>query len=550
MLSSLIRKIHQLQADPVLRRWLIGRALGRWPGEPAFTPHRPLYLDDLLPLKPESPSHDFTGSLHSQPAEPLTLELAGETVHVEMGSEAKLFQRPFDDIEALLSLHRFSWISSSTDPAWVGVLWRAWREEFSVPSASLAWHPYTVGERAVNILRFARRYGLPGPPEETLSVLAAHVSAIADRLEYFGDHHTSNHLANNGRGLFVLGLELNLAKATDLGVRILLEEAKRLFTPTGLLREGSSHYHLLYLRLYETAAKAAEQAGRPEAPALRAISVKAREAAQMLVLPGGLPLIGDISPDIPPATLLALLDVGPGVDIPSRCCDGWLRFQSDSWSGLWHASPEGFSHMPGHGHQDTGGFELHFEDEPVFIDPGRSSYGERGEAALYRSAMMHNALMMDGKAPFPTNRPYYDDAFRRRIGGPQLELSATQGGVTLTHHGFARFPHGGRHRRSWMFDGPRMTLQDTLEGRGRTSVNRTLITPLAPEPANGGIVLRGRKAIYTIDTGDDGVTIEPVTSWRAYGRGEPAHALRIKRNAPLPFKGSITLEAVANAARE
>ena len=36
--------------DPILRCWLVGRALGRFPGEPPFTAHHPPYLSDALPL--------------------------------------------------------------------------------------------------------------------------------------------------------------------------------------------------------------------------------------------------------------------------------------------------------------------------------------------------------------------------------------------------------------------------------------------------------------------------------------------------------------------
>jgi hypothetical protein len=502
----------------------------------------------MLPLRLESPSHNFKELQHATPIGPVILELVGEKISINVGDEAALFKRSFNDVETLLSLHRFAWIFSLADPAWVGVLWRAWLHEFSTPSDSMAWHPYTAAERAVNILGFARRHGLPNPGHETLSVLAAHAPAIAARLEYFGDHHTSNHLANNGRGLFLLGLELGLAGATNIGAQILIEEAKRLFTPSGLLREGSSHYHLLYLRLYETAANVAETAQRPEALELRSIAVKARKMAHMLMLPGGLPLIGDISPDISPAALMTKLNLAPEPETPCHSGDGWLRFQNGPWTGLWHGSPQGFSHMPGHGHQDTGGFELHFEDEPVFIDPGRGSYGEQGEAALYRSTTMHNALMLDGKDTFPPNRPYYDDSFCRLVAGPPPELLATQGGVTLSHYGFARFAHGGKHRRSWLFDGYRMTLQDTLEGRGRASVSRTLITPLAPEQVNNAIVLRGSKATYKIEASEGEITIESVTRWRAYAQGEPAYAIRIKKYTSLPFEGTLILEAMADVA--
>ncbi|NQU55629.1 MAG: heparinase II/III-family protein [Rhodospirillales bacterium] len=546
MLSKLIRKARQLQGDPVLRRWLVGRLLGRWSGAPDFRPHRPPYLQGLLPLGLEAPVHDVKELPAAKPQGPLVLELAGQSLKLEPGDETDLFKRRFDDVETLLSLHRFAWLSDTIELAWVSALWRAWLEGFAQPSEDWPWHPYTASERAVNILGFARRHGLPGPVDETTAALAAHAPAIAAGLEYFGDHHTSNHLANNGRGLLMLGLALGLPRAANLGARILVEEAKRIFTPSGLLREGSSHYHLLCLRLYESAADATAQAGRPEAQVLKAVAAKARTAAQaFLMLPGGLPLIGDISPDICPAALLAALDLEAVTG--SSQGDGWLRFAQGPWSGLWHAAPEGFCHMPGHGHQDTGGFELHYEDEPVFIDPGRGSYGEHGEAARYRSTAMHNALMLDGADAFAPNRPYYDENFRRLVAGPAPELALTEDGVRLSHHGFCRFAHGGLHARAWHFDGRRMTLQDSLEGRGHATITRTLITPLKPEAIGQRIVIRGKQATYTLDAGDDEITLAPVTRWQAYGRGAPAHALCIKRKASLPFAGTITLEAAANA---
>lgn len=543
MLSSLIRKVRQVQADPVLRTWLLGRAIGRWSGESAFVPHHPPYLDGMLPLAMEVPTCEFSELSETKPIGPVAIELAGGTIHLEPGQEAGLFHRSFADVETLLSLHRFAFLDGSFDPAWAGVLWQAWLKDFAVPNGDWPWHPYTASERANNVLAFARRHGLPGPFDETLSVLAAHAQVIADRLEYFGDHHTSNHLANNGRGLLVLGTELGLPRAGDLGARILLHEAERIFTPSGLLREGSSHYHMLYLRLYETAAAMAENVARSEAGDLRYIADTARQAANVLMLPGGMALIGDISPDITPAALLEIVDVKSLTEVPVMPADGWLRYDHGLWSGLWHAAPGGFSHMPGHGHNDCGSFELHYEDEPVFVDPGRGAYGEKGEAALYRSARMHNGVTVDGAEPFPPNRPYYDEKFRRKIGGKPPELSSSASGVTLKHQGFMRLSRLGNHERSWRFDGPSMALTDSLEGRGSVTITRTLITPLDVERVSDDIRLKGKRATYVLIAGGADITIEPVTRWFAYGRGKPAHAIRFNALASLPFSGAITLEA-------
>ena len=544
MLSSVIRKINQIQSDPVLRQWLWGRALGRWPGEPSYTPHRPPYLDGLLPLEKENPTGFFRSLPSHTPENNIVIELAGQKIEIAPGEEEALFQTSYEDIETLLSVHRFAWMTTGRpiDPAWVQAIWQAWRKSFGEPSGNWAWHPYTASERASNILNFARRYGLPGSLQDTMNVLAGHARAIAARLEYFGDHHTSNHLANNGHGLYGIGVTLGMENATEMGLKILLNEAQRIFRPSGILREGSSHYQLLLLRLYENAAGLAADHHRSEARELRGIAERLRKAASALMLPGGLPLIGDISPDIPPDTLLAALDLKAGRVSENLIDDGWLRFDDGLWSGLWHASPEGFSHMPGHGHQDMGSFELHYRNEPVFIDPGRGTYGEEGDAALYRSADVHNGLTINGKDPYPPNRPYYSETFRRHVVGHQPRLKRSENGVSLLHHPFSRIIPGISHFRKWTFESHTMSLVDALTGAGRCEVTRRLVTPLNVEMTQGGVLLTGRTRQYRITCEGAKILLIPVTRWRAYAQGEPAHMIEISGMEKLPYEGILKVE--------
>ena len=152
MFEGAARKLQQVAQDPVLRQWLAGRLLGRWPGEPAFTPHRPPYLDGSLPLAGETADSPvpFPTLDAGLPETPLVLSLPGEDVRVDPGGEAALFERSFADTETLLALHRFAWVPlQDPDPAWAGALWRAWAERFSTPGEGWPWHPYTAAERAV-----------------------------------------------------------------------------------------------------------------------------------------------------------------------------------------------------------------------------------------------------------------------------------------------------------------------------------------------------------------------------------------------------------------
>ena len=574
MLDTLIRKSRQLASDSILRRWLAGRLVGRCPGEPAFTRHYPPFLEGLPLPKAQSlnPAVDFAELPAAAPADPIEIPLPGLALHLRPGDETDLFQRSFADIEALLALYRFAWLpllGGDADPAWVQALWTAWHTRHGDPDDGWSWHPYTAAERAINLLRFARCQGLPGAKDETLAMLAAHGPAIAARLEYFGDHNTSNHLSNNGRGLYILGLELGLGACAQMGARVLLEEATRIFRPSGILREGSSHYHLLLTRNYVEVWLAARTHGRSEEPALRDIAARALAVIPLLVLPGGMPLVGDISPDCPPSFLAGLLpegDLNSGwtglldkadrkafaelrdnavcADPGTLVTDGWLRADFSPWSGLWHVAPEGWPPMPGHGHQDCGGFELHFADEPVFVDLGRGTYEETVESAFYRSARAHNTVLIDGADPYPPNRPYYDAAFRRRVGGPPPELRHDADSVVVRHHGFTRLGGVGTVSRRWHFSGAALTITDQVDGSTRRTVTRLLHTPLAAEKVGDDVILRGRHVSIRVAAADARLTLRPATRWVAYGDGRPATVIDIGAKTGLPWTSVLTVEVL------
>ena len=565
MIGTVLRQARQVAGDPVLRRWLFCRLAGTTTGEPAFTAHRPPYLDGMLPLTAEVPTTDLATLSPVPPKSPIDLALPGEVARVTPGGEGDLYRRAFADEETVLAVLRFAWLplqGVATDPAWVDVLWRAWCERHGTPDDGPAWHPYTAAERAVNILEYARRRGLPGPRAETLAILANHAPVIASGLEYFGDHHTSNHLANNGRGLFVLGLALGLKRAADIGGRILIEEGPRIFSASGILREGSSHYHLLLTRVYAEAWLAARRHNRPETAALRHITERALAVIPHLILPGGMPLVGDVSPDCPPeylsglaggnegwvsaleaderAALTELRDAVTPAKPEELAADGWRRADFGAWSGLWHASPAGWSAMPGHGHQDIGGFEVHYGTEAVFRDLGRGAYGETGEAAFYRSALAHNTVAVDGRDPFPPNKPYYDETFRSRIGGPPPKLRRYQNAMTLSHQGYARLGSVGVLSRRWSFSASELRIDDGVEGSGRHRVTRRLHTTLAVEPTASGALLKGQDACFRINA-DGPVTIGPATFWGAYGSAGPATTIDVTVATELPWQGVLTL---------
>lgn len=568
-LHALKRKARQVGGDPVLRRWLWGRVLGRWPGASPSSPRKPPYLDHIPAGQAIATRADFSGLPNSRPSGEIEISLPGETIRLSPGDERDLMARGFKDTETMLGLHRFAWLPIAGDavaPEWVSALWRAWRDAHGSSRTGWPWHPYTAAERVINILDYARRHGLPGPCDDTMQFLAGHGEAIENTLEYFGETSTGNHLSNNGRGLFLLGLALGIERHAAMGGRILIEEAARIFGSSGALREGSSHYHLLWARNYASAWLAARGADRSETAALEEIALRALAILPRLALPGGMPLIGDISPDCPPGFLSGLLpggDMGAGWtgtrtdeerkslaaliararSVPAERLerDGWWRFDTGPWAGLWHVAPDGWSPMPGHGHQDLGSFEIHFDGEPLFRDPGRGAYGDDGEAAAFVSALAHNSLTIDGAEPYPPNKPYYDDAFRRRIDGEPPKMHLLADGPELTHHGYRRLGIGAITRR-WRFDGNSMTVRDQIDGTGRHEIVRRLHSTLHVEKNADGATISGDEHRFHLAS-DGKISVQPGKCWTAYGEAIPATVIDISLTATLPLETTLTVEA-------
>jgi len=572
MSSALLRKARALAADPVLRRWLGARLLRRTPGAPAFTPHRPPSLGEgWAGLSAEDPTASFPPLAPGAPERPIRLRLPGLDLDLAPGEEAGLFDRPLADLETYLGLHRFAWVprmAADDDPRWVGAIWRLWCARHGIPDSSWVWHPYTAAERAIALLGFAARHGLPGPAADSAALLAAHAPAIAATLEYFGEHHTSNHLFNNARGLYLLGVELGLPRAEAAGAALLRAEIRRIFHPSGLLREASSHYHLLLTRSLASLWLGATAHHRPEAALFEEALRAALGPLGLFDLPGGLPLVGDISPDCPPEFLTCLLPSGDRAAgwmatlpearrqrlaallaephaVPAAGLDGWLRADHGPWSGLWHAEPEGWSPMPGHGHQDCGSFVLHVGGEPLFVDCGRGSYAEAGEADRFVSAAAHNGISVDGADPYPPNRPYYAPAFRRAVAGGAV-LDGADSGVALAFEGFARLPGVGMAERIWRLGDAAMILTDRLDGRGRRRITRRLFTPCAVGPDGpAGLILttpRGRRLRLT--AGGAPLSVAPDRQWLAYGESRPVTRIEISESAALPWTGRLMAETL------
>ena len=570
-MKALIRKAAHVLDDPILRRWLVRRAVGLEKPPPAFIAGQPPYLGS--PLSEGAISDPIPGDIQAgefaPPDGPVRIQLPGRTVELAPENPSALFDQTYDDLETSLAAHRFAWVpiaGDAVEPDWVAALWRAWSDRFGTGDSGWPWHAYTAAERAINIIDFSRRFGWPGEPDDTAALLVRHAQIIRENLEYFGDHYTSNHLSNNGRGLLRIGTVLGMTGCAETGAQIMVAEAGRIFGRSGMLREGSTHYHLLLTRNYIDAWFDAKSSGLEQAGMLRDVAERALAVIPGLCLPGGLPLIGDISPDVSPAYLAGLtgklgggdrqtwpanLPVDRQRDVqnliaansavsPDKLAeDGWHRFGDHGWQALAFVSPDGWPPMPGHGHQDLGSFELHDGTIPVFVDPGRGTYADAG----YESADMHNCLTIGGVGPVPVNRAYYSPDFRKRIVAAKPVVRRTRDGTILGQAGFQHLSGIGAVERELQFTAGCVRITDRISGRGRQNIRRRFCTPHPVVRDGDTAVIDAGAASYRLSTGGE-VSLIELTCWAAYGQGIRGTLIVTETGGALPVDAVATLERI------
>jgi hypothetical protein len=567
MIASL-RSVFEPLADPLQRRWTLGRLFGRWPAAERFTAHRPPYLD-VLPAADSPGSVEFA-LLSAQPApSPRLLDLPGRTLRLDADTADQAVDRQLPD-EAAAAFHSFAWLAQDADGSLLATVWPAWRNRFATPNGrSPAWQGAVPAERAVAIVDFARRHGLPAPLDATIGLLAAHAAFIARTLAYHGERGTGSLLAHQGRALYRLGVDLDMPQTARLGLALLDGEARRLILPSGVSRDESTHHHLLLARSYLDAWLAARRGCRPEADRLKEVAGRLLAVVPALHLPGGLPLMGDVAETLPAGWLDGLLpgaDLGVGwtgrwpaseqaalgelrdscrlTDLEALRPDGWLRLDLNGWSGLWHAPAGGWLSAAGHGHQDLGACQLHHAGTPILVDPGGSPLGQTNGDRICRLAGVHGGLQLDDHAPLATDRSCFSDAFRRQHGASPPDLRSECDGVSLTFAGFAGVGGPRQVRRYWRLAADGLAIDDHVLGTGRFVLTRRLITPLlVAGKASDGLLLDGGGRRFRLSA-DAPLAVGRGLQWRGFGQAHEVRFIEIKARVDLPWRGSVRLALV------
>lgn len=349
-----------------------------------------------------------------------------------------------------------------------------------------------------------------------------------------------------GTDLYLTGLAARDEDRIAKGLHQLLAGIEQGIGASGATLEGSTLRQAQLARLTGEAWLAARRAGRPEQWRLASAARLIIGAYEALHLTGGLPEFGgkpeamgaygpfDNVDETDRQALDELRRQAKLFDLEALRKDGWLRLDRGPWSGLWHCPPGGWPVFEGLAHHDLGAAELHWNGLPLFVDPGPS----------HRSAASHGGLTIDRQNPYPENRGFYSDSFRREAAGPAPELRATHDGVKLAMDGFARFGGHRQMERYWRFDGANLRIEDLILGTGRPLIERRLLTPWLANRDEGGVILsHGGHQLRLAAEGT--ITLQQTKRWNERGDEMPLTRIVIAMRANLPWNGVTTLEPVS-----
>jgi len=451
----------------------------------------------------------------------LNVSLATEDIDLKGHAEWNI---DFDDQEDVFALHRFGWLlpilSRGTTIAEFKNLKKLiinWIESNLYKESRSGWDSYSVSERIVNwIFSLSALQSLPIKEDysnsQIIQSLWEHVQVLLNGLE-FRASATNNHLINNGRALYMSGAFLKCSEALETGREILKLTSRDMFTESGFLREGSSHYQILLARTFLEVLWCAERIDdKGFKDDIFDFTKRVAGCAQFFLSETPFPLFGDVSPDFSPDFHLGLPEVAHFLlenEKHSSNCDeiGWhtlfnfrddtkydidnstnnhscndkklvahpdaghYRITNSSYSIFIYTNPLGYVPEWSHGHSDIGGFILYWNHQPFLVDCGRFTFQDSSMGKYGRSVRSHNSISIDGYEPCVTHglNGFAQLMVREYVEPPpvvKLEENDDSVKIRIEYCGFKRIWKDFRLRRTFCCEKNRMIIEDEISGNG------------------------------------------------------------------------------------
>jgi hypothetical protein len=424
-----------------------------------------------------------------------------------------LWDIDYKDIEELFALHRFGWLLVAyveEDLSWQeGIKYIAKWDIDNNDLNGVGWDSYSIAERLSNWVSFLylKNFQTNEVTNETLKIrIFRQALYLMQNLEFRGPA-TNNHIINNGRALYLVGLYLNNGTFQQTGREILLASIDLMFTHSGFLREGSSHYHILLTRSYlEVLIYSQRYKDHEFGKLLNKRVEKIWKAACFFLEAQPFPVFGDVSPDFLTSFHYGLGKVGSCIfakpffgnitsgvgwhnlfpDVlkkksflkePKNCHiyhsdAGYIKFRNERIIFYAYINPLGYVPAWSHGHSDLGGYILYLDGQCILIGTGRKNYLHYPGADYWRSAKSHNSITIDNKGLCPVHGldslPEFilPDYFQKPVVEIKKQKDCNSFEIKLSVKMIISYGEDVKVSRKFLINDDVMTIEDKVTGKG------------------------------------------------------------------------------------
>lgn len=257
--------------------------------------------------------------------------------------------------------------------------------------------PYPVSLRSINIIKFATKEGLN--KESFIGYTYQELQFLHANYEY---HILGNHLLENCFAMILGGAFFNEQTWLNKAKRTLYKELDEQILDDGAHFELSPMYHQIILyRVLELIDWYTAYPDRDEV-FLSFLREKASKMIswlkQMSFRIGDIPLFNDAANGITYDTS-RLLHYASVLSINSKMIplgkSGYRSYQGINYEIKVDYAQVGASYQPGHSHADALGFILYYQNKPLFVEAGTSTYQIGKQRNYERSTVAHNTVVVN-----------------------------------------------------------------------------------------------------------------------------------------------------------
>jgi len=390
---------------------------------------------------------------------------------------------------------------------------------------------YPVSLRVINIIKFTIENGLY--KERYLEYVLKELTFLSNRYEF---HILGNHLLENGFAMCLGSAFFKESQWHNKALKLLNEELEEQILPDGAHFELSPMYHnIIFYRLLELIDWYSSYKNK-DAKFVSFLNEKAAKMRswleQIQFTNGDIPLFNDAANGIAYSNI-ELLKYADRLHIASAGLplseSGYRSYKGANYEVKVDFAQIGAFYQPGHAHADALSFILYYNNEPLFVEQGTSTYNIGERRNLERSTEAHNTVVCCNR-----NQSTVWGGFR--VGKRALTTITGDASTEIQayHSGYKSF--GVRHTRTYQFFRKGVEITDDLEdGAG--------VFYLHLHPDAGDITLDSKELIVINQNKVQVVLLsEAEVKTEVYQFAESYNIYRSSKRIVIHFKKALTVK--------